>query len=187
MTGMHRVYTHHDMVLDYIETPKGLGQIAFAPAPASSIIEGVPFPNFQLAIAGRPFGFVGALADGYSALPGEMQLTQHRADDHELFFSYAHELLGLTVEIRMQLIAGAAVIRQFTRVINNAGSPITITHLSSFAMQGLANGGGLPWYDKRKLRLHYCRQTWEGEGQWCTDDLESLGLYPSSKHPSTLR
>lgn len=34
-----------------------------------------------------------------------------------------------------------------------------------------------------RYALFYCRQAWEGEGQWRSSDLEEMGLYPTSVHP----
>ena len=51
-------------------------------------------------------------------------------------------------------------------------------------MTGIACSGILNWDDKSKMKLHYCMQTWHGEGQWRTSSLEDAGLYRNSVHPN---
>lgn len=49
-------------------------------------------------------------------------------------------------------------------------------------MLGIAAEGCRPWHDDKKIKVHYCRQNWEGEGQWRSGSLEELGLYPTCIH-----
>ena len=83
----------------------------------------------------------------------------------------------------MTLFPDISVVRQETTVTNVGKSALTITHLSSAVVGGVATGGKLPWHHADKVRVHYCRQAWEGEGQWRSGALEELGLYPDSVHP----
>lgn len=178
------IYSHRNMYLEYMRTPNGLHQIAFNPEKVrNEMKDGVPFPNFQLAVAGKPFGFSPALTTGYTIIPLEMQMEKTEKTEGKIIFRYRHEELGLVVLIEMMLIPDTSVVRQFTSVINEGNDPVTITHLSSMCMQGIASDGCLPWHDNRKVKVHYCLQTWEGEGQWRCGDLEELGLYPTSTHP----
>ena len=47
---------------------------------------------------------------------------------------------------------------------------------------GIASDGLKKWYDDDKIKIHYCINTWEGEGQWRSASPEELGLYPCSVH-----
>lgn len=177
---------HEGMHIGFAHTEKGWMQVTLNPAKElRERVPGIPFPNFELAIAGRQYGNNPALISGLTALPSEMKLVSHFANTEGLQLLYRHEQLQLKVQVDMRFIPGAAAIRQTTVVINEGDSPVVLTHLSSMCMQGVATDGLLPWYDKRKIRVHYCRQTWNGEGQWRFGDLEELGLYPTSVHPST--
>ncbi|MDI4647923.1 glycoside hydrolase family 36 protein [Cohnella hashimotonis] len=177
---------HEGMHLGFAHTEKGWMQITLNTAKAlQERVPGIPFSNFQLAVAGRPHGYNPALITGLTALPTEMGLVSESADAEGMQLLYRHEQLRLKVQVDMRFIPGAAAIRQTTVVTNEGDSPVVVTHLSSMCVQGVATDGLLPWYDKRKIRVHYCRQTWNGEGQWRFGDLEELGLYPTSVHPST--
>ena len=85
--------------------------------------------------------------------------------------------------MHLQFIPGAAVIRQVNTAINEGSQPLTLTQFSSTCLQGLASDGVRAWSNRAKLRLHYCRQAWEGEGQWRQHGLEELGLFHTSVHP----
>lgn len=174
---------HEQINLSYIESDMGLWQAIINPDKEhKDLTDPVPLPNFQLAVAGIPHGFMPALVSGVTDIPRQMKMTDFRKTDEMIMFSYKHEALGLVVEIEMRLIKGSSTIRQITKVRNEGNEPVIITHLSSAAIQGVATDGLRQWYDKQKVKVHYCLQTWEGEGQWRCSDLEELGLYPTSVH-----
>jgi len=179
------VYQHDGLCVKFLQTEKGLWQLSLDPDPARpSRAPGLAYPPFQLAVAGRPHGmFSPSQLTGYTDLPSEMEMISAQSSPEEIRLSYRHAGLVLRVDVSMRLIPGAPVIRQVTTVANEGSSPVTITHLSTACFQGIAAGGIRPWHDPQKIRLHYCRQTWEGEGQWRSGDLEELGLYPNSVHP----
>lgn len=145
----------------------------------------IEIPNFQLAIAGKPHGFHPGLATGHTVLPLEMVMEKTEASGHDLMIHYRHESMQLVVQVFMQFIPDTAVIRHVTKVKNEGDVPVTLTHLSSAYMQGIAAEGCMPWHDTDKIKVFYCRQAWEGEGQWRSSDLEEMGLYPTSVHPTS--
>lgn len=177
---------HHDMKIGFEHTEKGLWQSFFSPGNKKlDYIPGISGPSFQITIAGKPYGFCSAMVSGYTSLPLEMDMDSIEQKDDEIILTYIHKNVGLKVIVNMNLIPGINMIRQTTSVVNEGINPVTITHLSSICMNGIAIGGCRPWHDKSKIKLHYCRQTWEGEGQWRMDNLEELGLYPTSVHPNS--
>lgn len=181
---IREVFEHEGMYLTYKKTANGLYQLGFSPEKSGQKLElGASAPNFQLAVAGKSHGFHPALITGYTTLPFEMKMESVKMEEDKTTFRYRHNPLGLVVIVEMQFISHSAVIRQFTTVVNDSDEAITLTHLSSICMQGVTGGGCLPWYDSRKFRMHYCVQTWQGEGQWRSGDFEELGLYPTSVHP----
>lgn len=178
------VFSHQNMNIKYLKTKKGLWQLSFDSGEGyKDGVEPVPFPNFQLAVAGIPYGSFPALVAGYTYLPVEMIMEKVERSNIGIIFTYKHEKLGLKVIVDMNLIAGVNVIRQFVTVINEGNEPVVITHLSSMCMNGIATGGIKPWNDTNKIRVHYCIQSWQGEGQWRSAELEELGLYSNSVHP----
>lgn len=178
------IYTHNDMVLEYQKNESGLWQKVFnVEIDRQGFIEEESFHNFHLSIAGIPHGFMSALVTGYSQIPVEMKMEKIDKTDEKIFIQYRHEKLGLVVKVEMFLFPDINVIRQFTTVINEGDEPITLTHLSSMCMQGIASDGCRNWDDKNKIKVHYCLQSWQGEGQWRSGDLEELGLYRTSVHP----
>ncbi len=177
---------HEGMILRCVESEKGLIQYCLnTERDIAERVDGIPTPMVQLAIAGRPHGAMSAMVSGLSALPGEMTLTGFEDSEEAVRFHYGHKDTGLVVEVTLEKMAGAAVLRSHTRVRNEGSEPVVLNHLSSLCVQGIASDGLLPWHDPRKIRVHYCVQTWEGEGQWRSGDLESLGVYPASVHPET--
>lgn len=88
----------------------------------------------------------------------------------------------LEVTVKLQFVEGADVIKQTNSVKNIGKEAVTLTHFSSALVGGVGLSGLLPWYDKRKIKVHYCLSHWQGEFQWRTDTLEHLGLRPQTAH-----
>jgi len=177
---------HENMHIQYEKTEGGLWQVAFDPEPTDvNERECVVFPHFQAAVAGMPQGRNSAGATGYSAMFMESRVEQFEESAERIFIKYKHDKTGLAVQVEIELIAGASMLRQTTTAVNEGDSPLVLTQLSSMHMQGIALGGYRSWDDPDKIKVHYCRQAWEGEGQWRSANLEELGLYPTSTHPNS--
>ncbi|MHB1357444.1 MAG: glycoside hydrolase family 36 protein [Anaerolineae bacterium] len=180
----HFYIEHQGMVLDYLRAEHEMRLLALnTDRERRERIPGVAYPQFLAALTGRPYGFQGATVSGYASLPLEMLLESCQQSAEELTLCYRHKGTGLVVLVHLQFIPGTAVIRQVNTALNEGTQPITLTQFSSTCLQGLASDGVRGWSDPAKLRLHYCRQAWEGEGQWRQDGLEELGLYHTSVHP----
>jgi len=179
------IHTHEDMNISYVKTEKGLWQSTFNPEINDIIkIEPVPFPNFQLTVAGISYGSFSAQNTGYTNLPAIMEMENAEKDKDCIDFTYRHEMTGLKVVVHMEMVPGVNIMRQNSTIINEGNEPVVITHLSSMCMNGIATSGIRPWYDTDKIKVHYCIQAWQGEGQWRNAGLEELGLYPTSVHPA---
>lgn len=177
-------YEHNGIVLDMTHTEREMR--LFAVNTTRQRVErspGAPYPPFIVTLAGQPSGFMPATVAGYAALPLEMDLEYCAQEPGNLLIRYKHAASGLAVLVQFQSIRGSAVIRQVNTAINEGRQPLTLTHFASTCLQGLATDGARAWDDPAKLRLHYCRQAWEGEGQWRSGSLEELGLYRTSVHP----
>jgi len=141
--------------------------------------------NVQVAAAGKPHGVHPGLAAGHSLLAEELVLKRMDQTEKGISLQYLHEELMLIAEVNMAFVPGAAVIRQTTTVRNEGRHAVVLTHLSSLCMQGIALGGPDAWTESGRVRVHYWRQAWSGEGQWRCDDLDRLGLYRTSPRAIT--
>jgi len=178
------VFKHNGMYIEYIKNDKGLWHLGLnADEMHNSELKSVPYPNFHVGITGLSYGFNPALVTGFSSLPSEMHMVDMASTTNSLKLTYKHEKTGLKIIANLEYIKNSSVIRQTTVAVNEGDEAITLNHLSSMAVNGIALGGIRPWHDKNKIKVHYCVQTWEGEGQWRKDDIEKLGLYPNSVHP----
>ena len=171
-------FQHQQMYLEYIKKEKKFGQIAFSPKlERNEIYEAIPFPNFQIGISGRLFGFESQFNSAYCKLAEEMDFISQESNEKIIWFTYMHKTLDLIVTIKMNLIPDVNMIRQYTSVENVGDKPVLLNHLSSFSMQGIATHGVRKWNDKDKIKVYYCRQTWGGEGQWYSCNPDEMGLY----------
>jgi len=140
------------------------------------------YPKFQLAIAGKSHGGWPTKVTGFTLLPNDMALVKEERLAEKAVFEYLHEQLHIKVIVEMHLYPNLNIVRQLTKVVNEGKEPVVITHISSAYMQGVCSGGQLLWNDANKVKVNYCLQSWEGEGQWRSATLEDLGLYPTRKN-----
>ncbi|MDG0794262.1 hypothetical protein OMP38_28060 [Cohnella ginsengisoli] len=134
---------HAGMAIGFTDTENGLMQYTFnTESNLKSKVPAIPFPPFELAVAGIPYGHSPALIAGLTNLPREMKLQSWSSDEEKLTMAYKHERLGLKVETELRFIPGAAVIRQSTVVTNEGTLPVVLTHVSSMCVQGIATDGG---------------------------------------------
>jgi alpha-galactosidase len=177
-------YSHEGMKLSFLKNGESVVQVSLNTDSDYEHKEApIPFPGFHLGIAGLPRLVYPVPLSGWSSLPAEMRCTSMKREDDGLLIQYVHDAHGLAVSTQLQFIPGAAVIRQTTTVTNIGEEPRLLTQLSSACVNGLASDGIRGWNDRGKIKVHYARQAWHGEGQWRSADLEELGLYKGSVHP----
>lgn len=102
--------------------------------------------------------------------------------EKEIVLEYFQEEYQIKAEVCYHFAKGAAAIRCFTRVTNESENDICLSHLSSAYLQGIAMNGLSKWYSKDRIKLHYCMNGWQAEGQWRQNSLEETGLYPASAY-----
>lgn len=142
----------------------------------------MPVPCFHIALTDADYGGFSNIIAGASGIPLQAKCDGVTRDGNMLAMVYLIEEFGLEVTVSMELIDGASIIRQINRVKNIGDVPRTLTHFSSMCAMGIASDGLKKWYDNDKIKIHYCINTWEGEGQWRDASPEELGLYPCSVH-----
>lgn len=84
---------------------------------------------------------------------------------------------GQKLEIRQHYEIYGETIRQYNEVINHADEEKVLSHISS-AMFAVPYQGILPWNDRRRFKLHVCKNAWSAEAQWRSGSLSDFGLYP---------
>ena len=177
------ILEHGNMFLRFHETGKEFGLRAFQPKSGTiSKAVGNSYPNFDLTVAGETYNIYHGTMLGASAIPLQAECIQKKFSENGVELVYIHSKYQIEITINLEFVPGVDVIRQSNRVKNIGDSEITLTRFTSMHTQGIAMDGLLPWYDSKKIRVHYCRSHWTGEGQWRCSGLEELGLYPSSVH-----
>jgi len=176
-------FNHAGTILNFTESSVGSLPYVFCPADISNAItSSAAAPLFQLAVAGKPHGVAPYAVTGLALASDEMIAEPPQSDENSLLLRYTHEELQLAVTVQLEMIPGTPVYRVYTSVTNTGNMPQTLTHLSSLHFTGIAAAGIRTWDDPSKVRLHYCNNTWEGEGQWRNASLEDLGLIRTSVH-----
>ncbi|MFC4779504.1 glycoside hydrolase family 36 protein [Paenibacillus sp. GCM10023252] len=177
-------YDHQGMSLQFRKQGEHAVQVSLnTDKPLLHKEEPIPYANFHLGAAGLPRLIYPVPLSGWSILPVQMRCTGMRREGEHLLVEYIHDEYSLKVVTDSHFIPGAAVIRQRTTVTNFGSSPHLLTHLSSANVNGIASDGIRSWEDPNKIKVHYARQAWHGEGQWRSANLEELGLYKGSVHP----
>lgn len=175
--------TTGDMWLATRQTERGeLASALGYGAATDANLDAPPAPLAALAIAGVPHGLAAYAVRGLTTLGNEMVSEPLQTDGDSTTVTYALPARGLTCSVRLEVVPGSAVFRAETTVRNVGDAPVTLTHASSIHVPGIATGGVRKWDDPARVRIHYCRQTWEGEGQWRQGTLEELGLLRTSVH-----
>ncbi len=176
--------THAGVALEFIDTPAGPRLLGLLPAGAPSA-EGraIPTSPLRIAVAGHHIGMNDNTVSGVTAFNESMTLLERTQTADMLELSYIHAETGLKATVRYEWIPGAAVVRSVVTAQNTGDEPVVLTHLASAFCNGLGSDGLRAWWDPQRFLVHYCRQVWEGEGQWRSGTLEDLGLYPVSCHP----
>jgi len=177
-------WIHEKMRLGFVRDGGKLRQDLFQPQglPSDTKAAYAAGANVQAAVAGTPHGVHPGLATGHSLLAEQLIAEEAERTDSGLRLQYLHESLRLRFIVDMEFVSGAAVIRQTTTVRNDGEQAVVLTHLSSLILQGIALGGAREWSEPGKIKAHYWRQAWSGEGQWRCDGVDRLGLYRASPY-----
>ncbi|THF76557.1 glycoside hydrolase family 36 protein [Cohnella fermenti] len=177
-------WIHEKMRLGFVREGGKLRQDMFQPRelPAPPERRYAAAAVVQAAAAGVPHGVHPGLASGHSLLAEQLVVSEIEPTDSGLRLHYRHEGLKLRFVADMEFIPGAAVIRQTTTVCNDGDRAVVLTHLSSLILQGIGLGGLGDWAMPGRIKVHYGRQAWSGEGQWLCEDADRLGLYRTSPY-----
>jgi alpha-galactosidase len=81
---------------------------------------------------------------------------------------------GLLVESFYEMVDGVPVIRRRTRLTNRGPRPLGIEWLSSATLHHFAHLAPSP--PEERLRIHFCHNSWQAEGQWRAFSPSRLGL-----------
>lgn len=178
------IRTHEQMKMIFKQQGDKLGQAYLGTSGAGAeALESLAVAPVQLGVRPKTFGRYAALNDGYSAVTDGLLWQETIEHENGFELRYLHPEHEISVSVHYEWTAGASVYRQRVSVTNVGNAPVALDHVSSLFAQGLAAEGIRDYHDPAKIRVHYCIQTWEGEGQWRSAGLEELGLYPVAVHP----
>lgn len=139
-----------------------------------------PFPPFQLMLAGAPLCNAYGFNSGNGDLPLGARCLEIQDTLEALTFRYECGP-GLVVTCVLEKLP-QGVFRQVNRVENRGTEPVVLQQFASAMVCGIAAGGLMSWNDDRKIRIHYCYNPWEAEGQWRTLSLAEAGVCQTSSH-----
>ena len=183
---MEKTVRHNHMILTYEVDDKSANMKKFMPGENKNGFGGhFVLPNFSISVAGHGYGLQEGVNSGGSCIPWQSECTGYAFDEKGGVLTYVHKDLKLKIEVHMEFIPGADVIRQYNTVTNIGEEDTVLTHFSSMYVPGIACDGALPWDSPDKYRIRYCHSTWQGEGQWKCITLEEAGIYSCCIHNNT--
>ena len=144
--------------------------------------EAPAFTLFKVAISNGMAPEQDVSTKAYMGVQNEMVLRRFTEDDAGAELEYYHEEYRFSALVRLRKIPGAELFEQTVSVTNEGPELLTLTHVSSAFIGGVALDGKGRLSDYRNVRLHYCIQAWEGEGQWRSVGLEEAGIYNTCLH-----
>ena len=171
---------HHQMTLHFLRTEDQFALCAFQPSSIPLEGEHIARPLVNLAVSGEAAGGLHTTTHASYALMSELKLEHLVQENLRLVAAYVLPRKKLRLAVTVEAVPETAVLRVHTAAENIGGEPVDIRFLSSAFLQGLCLGGLRDVFDPQRIRVHYCRQTWHGEGQWQTSSLEEMGLYKGS-------
>lgn len=133
----------------------------------------------ETAVAGESAPFLYAL-DG-APPTGQATLCEMCEEKDALSLRYTLPG-GLEATVRLELFAGASLVRQRLTIVNRSEEAHVFTSLTSATLTPLGAGGALPWYHPDKFLLHYAHSDWTKEGQWKARTPAELGVVPACHH-----
>ena len=174
------VWKHRNMALLFAPAEEGGELRAFQPAGLPAPEGGVARPLVSLAVSGEGTGTLHTTTHSSYALPRALKTVEIIAGDEGLTAVYELPGSGLRLTVEMEEVPQSAVLRVRTIAENRGKEPVDLRFLSSVFLQGLCVGGLRDVFDPQRVKVHFCRQTWHGEGQWQTATLAEMGLYNGS-------
>lgn len=183
---MEKTITHGNMVLTYDKEENACNMKKFMPGSNQNGFGGdFRLPNFSMTVAGHGYGLQEGVNSGGSCIPWQSVCAGFDFTEAGGTITYLHRELNLEVQVHMEFIPGADVIRQHNVVTNRGSEDVVLTHFSSMYLPGVACDGLLSWDDPDKYRIWFCHSTWQGECQWKCIGLEEAGMYSCCVHNNT--
>ncbi len=94
------------------------------------------------------------------------------ANGSRLVLTHADPVLGLQVESIYEAYHDVPVVRRYARVTNKGKAPVGIEYLSSALLHNFSS----PRAFEKDLRVHYCMNSWQTEGQWRAAKPSEIGF-----------
>ena len=127
---MEKTVRHHHMILTYEVGEKSANMKKFMPGENKNGFGGhFLLPNFSLSVAGYDYGLQEGVNSGGSCIPWQSECTGCEFNEKGGVLTYVHQDLKLKVEVHMEFIPGADVIRQYNRVTNIGAEDVVLTQI----------------------------------------------------------
>lgn len=112
-------------------------------------------------------------------LPGRRLLLEEITDERnekgrQICVRQKDPVTQIVVTSHLQFAKEAAVVESYTTVQNEGHTPVGLTYVSSFCLNGLTKASTQPWDQAAVLKVP--SNTWYGEFQWKDYTLPQLGL-----------
>ena len=96
----------------------------------------------------------------------------------ETDYIYEEEGMQITVHRLHEDLENAVV--QYITYENRSEEPLLLETAGTFFVEDISED---VWScPQQRFRFYTCKNFWEGEGQWQSDDMESFGIYETSSH-----
>ena len=124
---------------------------------------------------------------GTNDLHGDARCVSFESDaENGITAVYLSHGETLQVTVRIKPVNGAAVFSQINTVKNVSDKDISVTHISSSLVDGIALGGKSKWHENiNRIKVHYAKSYWQGEAQWTESSLEAMGMHHRAAHDWT--
>lgn len=103
--------------------------------------------------------------------------TEKTAHGNETDLIYETGRLKVTVH-RLDSDSENTIV-QYTTYENRSEEPLILETASTFFVEEISKD---VWSCPKRFKVYTCKNFWEGEGQWRSDYIETLGIYKASSH-----
>ena len=136
---------------------------------------------FTYTISGKHHSLQASATNAYANVK-DITFTSCKTDKNCVQITYNSQADNLQVDVYIELFKGYKAVKQHVVITNTGEKPVFLTGVSSvfskaFDVEDIS--------ELENIKLMYCRQSWQGEGQWHEDNLEELGINYTGVNPPT--
>lgn len=132
--------------------------------------------GFNISILGKNYGFMENTILATSLSEKDFKLFK---DENNNILRYLNDEFKIEVVMKIFRVSENTV-KLTNEVKNLSEDEIIITHFSSGVIRNIADNGG--WKKRGRLHFYICKNCWQGEFQWTSQDISQLMIYNVSTH-----